>query len=119
MSLEKNIVFVDGVRTPFLRAGTGYADLATYELGHLAIKGLLSRTGINPTEIDGVVMGNVVANVKTHNVARESALLAGVPESAPCHPTRDSGKAMRKDAPASLEARESAPPRDSMRLRDK
>jgi len=48
MSLEKNIVFVDGVRTPFLRAGTGYADLATYELGHLAIKGLLSRTGINP-----------------------------------------------------------------------
>ncbi len=58
MSLERNIVFVDGVRTPFLRAGTGYADLATYELGHLAIKGLLSRTGINPTEIDGVVMGN-------------------------------------------------------------
>ena len=85
MSLEKNIVFIDGVRTPFMRAGTGYADLATYELGHLAIKGLLSRTGINPTEIDGVVMGNVVANVKTHNVARESALLAGVPESAPCH----------------------------------
>ena len=30
-------------------------------------------------------MGNVVSNVKTHNVARESALLAGIPDSVPCY----------------------------------
>lgn len=85
MGFTKNIVFVEGARIPFLRSGTAYDDLSTYELGHLAIKGILTRTGINPSDIDEVIMGNVVANVKTHNVARESALLAGIPESVPCY----------------------------------
>jgi len=51
----------------------------------LAIKGLLDRLNLNPKLIDYVVMGNVIQEVKTSNVARESALGAGIPLSTPAH----------------------------------
>ena len=83
--LEKNkIVFVDGCRTPFLRSGTEYLNLMSYELGQFAIKGLLQKTGLDPNFVDQVIMGNVISNVKTSNVARESALASGIPNKAHC-----------------------------------
>ena len=45
--MEK-IVLIDGMRTPFMRAGTTYMDTMSYELGQFAIKGLLTKTGIDP-----------------------------------------------------------------------
>ncbi|MEM7106434.1 MAG: thiolase family protein [Bacteroidota bacterium] len=82
--MSKNIVFIDGCRTPFLRSGGAYIDLMSYQLGQFAIKGLLLKTGIDPKEIDSVVMGTVISNVQTSNVAREAALTAGIPYSTPC-----------------------------------
>ena len=77
--VEKNkIVFVDGCRTPFLRSGTEYLNLMSYELGQFAIKGLLQKTGLDPNFVDQVIMGTVISNVKTSNVARESALASGI-----------------------------------------
>ncbi|MEX0813364.1 MAG: acetyl-CoA C-acyltransferase [Chitinophagales bacterium] len=83
--MSKKVVFIDGVRTPFLRSNTDYQDLMSYELGKFAIKGLLHKTGIDPNIIDTVIMGTVISNVRTSNVARESALTAGVPTHVPCH----------------------------------
>jgi acetyl-CoA acyltransferase len=60
-------------------------DLLSYQLGQFAIKGLLQKTGIDPKEVGYVVMGTVISNVKTGNVARESAITAGIPYTAPCH----------------------------------
>ena len=80
----KKVVIIDGSRTPFLRSGTDYMDLLSYQLGGFAIKGLLNKTGIDPEQVDGVVMGNVISNVKTPNVAREAALTAGIPNTVPC-----------------------------------
>jgi acetyl-CoA acetyltransferase family protein len=56
--------------------------LSSYDLGRLAIKALLRKTEIDPRKIDSVVLGTVVAKLETSNVARESALAAGVPGSA-------------------------------------
>jgi acetyl-CoA acetyltransferase family protein len=81
----KKVVFIDGVRTPFLKSGTDYMDLMSYQLGQYAIKGLLDKTGIDPNEIDRVIYGNVISNVKTENVAREAAVTAGVPIKAPAN----------------------------------
>lgn len=81
----KKVVLIDGCRTPFLRSGTNYTDLMSYQLGQFAIKGLLTKTGIDPAVVDKVVMGVVVANMKTPNVAREAALTAGIPNATPCH----------------------------------
>lgn len=83
--MSKKIVFVDGCRTPFLKSGTDYMDLMSYQLGQYAIKGLLSKTGIAPETVQQVIMGTVISNLKTSNVARESAITAGIPSSTPCH----------------------------------
>lgn len=72
-------VIIDGCRIPFQRSGTGYRALSSYDLGRLAIKGLLRKTEIAPEKIDSVIMGTVAAKLETSNVARESALAAGVP----------------------------------------
>ena len=85
MNTNRTIVFIEGTRTPFLRSGTDYMDLMSYQLGQYAIKGLLTKTGIDPNQVDLVTMGTVISNVKTSNVARESAITAGIPESTPCH----------------------------------
>ncbi|MFK7907306.1 MAG: beta-ketoacyl synthase N-terminal-like domain-containing protein, partial [Chitinophagales bacterium] len=84
MNTNRTIVLIEGTRTPFLRSGTDYMDLMSYQLGQYAIKGLLTKTGIDPKIVDLVTMGTVISNVKTSNVARESAITAGVPESTPC-----------------------------------
>uniref|UniRef100_UPI00358EDD94 trifunctional enzyme subunit beta, mitochondrial n=1 Tax=Myxine glutinosa TaxID=7769 RepID=UPI00358EDD94 len=81
----KNIVLVDGVRTPFLMSGTTYADLMPHDLGRAALQGLLSRTGISHDAVDHIVMGTVIQEVKTSNVARESALGAGFSDKTPAH----------------------------------
>jgi acetyl-CoA acetyltransferase family protein len=78
-------VLVDGCRTPFLRSGTGFADLRPYDLGRIAVKGLLARTGYDPAKLDRVILGTVVHDVDTPNVAREAALAAGVPASVPAY----------------------------------
>lgn len=83
--MSEKIVLIDGCRTPFLRSGTDYMDLMSYQLGQFAIKGLLTKTGIDPNIVDTVIMGNVISNVQTSNVAREAALMAGVPNTVPCH----------------------------------
>ncbi len=79
------VVVVDGCRTPFLRSGADYLNLMSYQLGAFAIKGLLIKTGLDPNEVDQVIMGTVISNIQTPNVARESAITAGIPSSVPCH----------------------------------
>ncbi len=83
--MSKKIVVIEGGRTPFLRSGTDYMDLMSYQLGQFAIKGLLEKTGLNPKLVDYVVMGTTIQNVKTGNVAREAAITAGIPNTTPCH----------------------------------
>lgn len=80
-----NAVLVDGARIPFQRSGTAYNDMMAYDLGRIAIEGLLARSGINGSQLDRVIMGTVIQDVNTSNVARESALGAGVPNSVPAH----------------------------------
>ncbi len=82
-----NAVLVDGCRIPFQRSGTNYNDLMAYDLGRMAIEGLLARNGVDPATIDRVIMGTVIQEVKTSNVARESALDAGIPNTVPAYTT--------------------------------
>jgi acetyl-CoA acyltransferase len=82
-SSDRTAVLVDGCRLPFQRSGTGYDDLMAYDMGRMVLRGLLSRTGLSPERIDRVVMGSVIQDPETSNVARESALAAGIPNSVP------------------------------------
>ncbi|MEQ9309426.1 MAG: acetyl-CoA C-acyltransferase [Balneolaceae bacterium] len=80
-------VLVDGGRIPFLKSGTDYNNLMAYDLGRMAIQGLLARNNIPAKSIDRVIMGNVIQEVRTSNVARESALGAGIPNTVPAFTT--------------------------------
>ncbi|MDZ7683426.1 MAG: hypothetical protein U5J63_17380 [Fodinibius sp.] len=77
-------VIVDGGRIPFQRSGTGYKKLMAYDLGRMAIEGLIGRAGINGGDLDRVIMGTVIQEVNTSNIAREAALGAGIPNYSTC-----------------------------------
>ncbi|XP_071487762.1 trifunctional enzyme subunit beta, mitochondrial-like [Diadema antillarum] len=81
----KNIVLVEGVRTPFLMSGTDYKDLMPHDLQREAMKGLLEKTGIPKDAVDHIIVGTVIQEVKTSNVAREAALEAGFSDRVPAH----------------------------------
>jgi acetyl-CoA acyltransferase len=75
----------DGGRTAFQRSQTAFADLTPYELGRAAVAGLLHRGHVDPAEVDYLVMGTVLQDPATSNLAREIGLASGVPESCPAY----------------------------------
>src|SRR5213596_1160353 len=77
------LLIIDGVRTPFCKAGADLASLGADELGRVALNALLSRTGLDPGRVDEVIFGCVAQPVDAANVARVIALRAGLPESTP------------------------------------
>ncbi|KAK8734336.1 hypothetical protein OTU49_006131 [Cherax quadricarinatus] len=81
----KNIVVVDGVRTPFLVSGTQYQKLMPHDIARQALRGLVSRVGLDKASVDYITMGTVIHEVKTSNVAREAALGAGFSDKIPAH----------------------------------
>jgi len=82
---QKNLVLVDGVRTPFLQSGTDYKNLMPHDLQRYALTGLLNKTGIDKNIVDYFCMGTVIQEVKTSNIAREAALGAGFSDRIPAH----------------------------------
>ncbi|XP_063994598.1 trifunctional enzyme subunit beta, mitochondrial [Diachasmimorpha longicaudata] len=81
----KNIVYVDGVRTPFLMSGTDYGKLMPHELAAHALLSLQRKTNIPKEMIDYIVYGTVIQEVTTANIAREAALAAGYSDRTPAH----------------------------------
>lgn len=79
------VLVVDGARTPFLRSQTGFDGLMAYELGAMAVSGLLARTGIDPALVDRTVFGTVVSDLATSNLAREVVLASGLPKECPAN----------------------------------
>jgi 3-oxoadipyl-CoA thiolase len=77
----KEVVIVDAVRTPFGRYKGALKNIRPDDLGAIVIKALLERNqSIHPQDIEEVVFGNAnQAGEDNRNVARMSALLAGLP----------------------------------------
>jgi acetyl-CoA acyltransferase len=79
----RDVVLMDGFRTPFAKAGTALAAVSARDLGRIAVSELLTRTGVDPAEVDEVILGNVAQPSDSTNIARVVALLAGIPERVP------------------------------------
>jgi acetyl-CoA acyltransferase len=73
---------VAGCRTPFLRSGTHFADLPAIELGKVAVREALARSGLRGDDVDHLVYGTVVHNTQAPNIAREVGL-AVLPKTVP------------------------------------
>src|SRR6478735_3641297 len=78
--MSREVVVVDGLRTPYSRAGTELKDLGAADLGRIVIGELLARTGFDLAELDEVIVGNIAQPPDAVNVARVAALRAGVPQ---------------------------------------
>jgi acetyl-CoA C-acetyltransferase len=72
-------VIVSTVRTPFGRLGGGLADHQAPELGAIAIKEALARAGLEPSEVEYVIMGQVLQAGVGQAPARQAAIGAGIP----------------------------------------
>lgn len=86
-SLRKNIVLIDGVRTPFAHSQTLYKDLLAYQLQREAFLSLIKRTGVPKESIDYIISGTVIQENKTSNIAHEAAATAAFPSNIPCATT--------------------------------
>ena len=76
-------VIIGGARTPFVRAGTAFAELDVLDLARAATAEALARTEVDPGEVDEVVFGNVARPVAYHNLAREVVLALSMPARVP------------------------------------
>src|SRR5256885_4712241 len=82
-SRGRRAAIVAGLRTPFVRAGTDFAQLDVLELARSVTVELLQRSGLEPEQVDHVIYGNVVRPVAYSNLARELVLAAGLSRRTP------------------------------------
>ena len=70
----RRVVVVGGVRTPFCRSNTLYADLSNLDMLTTVLNGLVARYHLEGVHIDEVVGGSVVTHSKDWNIAREAVI---------------------------------------------
>jgi len=76
---DRDVVLVDGVRTPFAKAGSEMKDIHAADLGTTALTELLARTQIDPDVVDEVIIGNTGSPADAVNISRVVALRSGIP----------------------------------------
>jgi acetyl-CoA acetyltransferase family protein len=77
--MSRDVVIVEGLRTPYARAGTLLKDVPAQELARIVTTELLARTGFEAAELDHVIFGNIAQPPDAVNLSRVAALRAGVP----------------------------------------
>jgi len=80
----EEVYIISAARTPLGSYGGSLASLSAVELGSLAMKEAVKKAGIDPKEIQEVLMGNVLSANLGQAPARQAALGAGIPSSVPC-----------------------------------
>lgn len=79
----ERIAIIDGIRTPFCKMGTAFNFTSAQELGRIASRELIERTGFDVKAIDEVIFGCVGQPADAANIARVISLLAGIPQTVP------------------------------------
>ncbi|MTH54055.1 acetyl-CoA C-acetyltransferase [Bacillus mangrovi] len=72
-------VIVGGARTPFGKFGGALQALTASELGGIAVKEALNRSGVRPEEVGEVILGNVLQGGQGQIPSRQAARHAGIP----------------------------------------
>lgn len=79
MGNPRDVVIVDGVRTPFAKAGSKLKDIHPAELGRVALKQLINQTNLDVNLVDEVIIGNTGNPADSVNISRVIALNSGIP----------------------------------------
>ncbi|MGB4414243.1 MAG: acetyl-CoA C-acetyltransferase [Paludibacter sp.] len=81
--MEKEVVIVSAVRTAIGSFGGKLSDFSAVDLGVIAAKEAIIRAGIDASEIDEALIGNVLSAGLGQNPARQIAIKAGLPVTSP------------------------------------
>src|SRR6478672_1435764 len=79
----RDVVIIDGVRTPVGTMGGALRDVPAKELGRLVVTELLKKTRLDPILVENVIFGQGGQTSDAPNTARVIALLAGLPIATP------------------------------------
>jgi acetyl-CoA C-acetyltransferase len=79
----KDVVIVSAVRTPVGSFNGAFAAVPAHELGRQAIKAAIERAGIEPGQVNEVVLGQVLQAAAGQGPARQAAVNAGIPVESP------------------------------------
>src|SRR4026209_2893829 len=74
---------ITGVRTPIGRFQGGLAPVRAVDLGAIAIRAALERSGVEPSQVDYTLMGHVLQAGQGQITARQAAVAAGIPIDVP------------------------------------
>lgn len=76
-------LIIAGARTPIGKLGGGLSKLAAADLGAIAAREALARSGVSPEQVDYVIMGHVIQAGAGQITARQAAIAAGIPKEVP------------------------------------
>jgi acetyl-CoA C-acetyltransferase len=77
-----DIVIVSAARTPIGSFNGALASQTGAQLGTVALKAAMERAGIDPKEVNEVILGQVLTAAQGQNPARQAAIHAGIPDTA-------------------------------------
>lgn len=80
MSSARDVVIVEGTRTPFAKSGTNLKKVHPADLGKVALRELIAKTNLDVNLVDEVIIGNTGNPVDSVNISRVVALHAGIPQ---------------------------------------
>jgi acetyl-CoA C-acetyltransferase len=83
MTAPRSVILSNPVRTAIGTFGGSLKDMAAPDLGAVAIKAAVARSGLKPEEVDAAAMGNVVQAGVKMNPARQAAIHAELPVTVP------------------------------------
>src|ERR1700726_3537791 len=78
MAANDEVVIISGCRTPVGKFQGSLADLSATQLGAIVVREAVKRAGIEPTQVDECIMGNVVSAGLGQNPARQAAIYGGL-----------------------------------------
>jgi acetyl-CoA C-acetyltransferase len=78
MASFDDVVIISGCRTPVGKFQGSLSDLSAPQLGAIAVREAVKRSGVDVAEIDECIMGNVVAAGLGQNPARQAAIFGGL-----------------------------------------
>ena len=100
----KEVVIVSGVRLPVGSFGGSLKDISAIDMGAMAVKEAVKRAGIEPSDVDKTIVGQVGQIAECGFVARAVSLKAGLPESTCAYSVnRQCGSGLQAIADAMME----------------
>ena len=81
--IDREVVIINGARTAIGSFGGTLKNLSVIDIGIIAVKGALQRTGVKPEQIEEVVFGHARQAGTGPNAARIVSVRAGVPNEVP------------------------------------